>query len=553
MKNLFVLMVIPNYQQGTKNYDSYFPLGIPYVVAIIEKAGYEVDVLNLNFVEGTGKKEIAEYLKKKRYDLVGTGGSVFDFHSIQAIFDVVKSFDPNIITLLGGRILLYDSKLIFAELNADYGVIGDADITLPALLDKITQQSDIQIDNIIYRNGSRILETPRQSNHLLIDTMPYPNIVKCGYASTVEDKSSINHYFHFIEGASKSYSIVSSFNCVNKCTFCANFSTMFRRRTVENIVQEMEFAIENYQVDSFNFATDIFSVNWSNIEQLCNDIKALSIKYGKDIRFVIPMIMKGFTAEKALLLKESGCNCVFFGFESYDDNVLKSMRKGITPSDIEHVVRICRSVNLSYSGCFIFGDVAETKESYLRTLEYWRKYGRGFIALTPVCVLPGTQLMNYCTTNGLIKDKLEYYKKMSRKQGVYFLLSQKLSPHMTCREHRQMLNTLLSHILKFQLFSKCIESKFNTLNQSYNIQYCCSNCSNENRRDNVYFSYGGMLSMLTCPHCGAMNYIYRLPSTVFHLMINAGAFLLQHAGMSMMKVHYLIKTLIRKIKHLQNK
>ncbi len=531
---MLILLIIPNYNRSVKNFDPFMPLGIPYVASIIEKCGYEVEVLNLNFVDGTGKNEILEKLLSKKYDIVGTGGTIFDFCSIERIFSVVNKFDANIIKLLGGRLLLYDTELVFNSLGANYGVVGDADITLPLLLEKINQKSDVIIDNIIFKQDGQTILTTITPNKNLIDVMPYPNILKCGYETIyANQRGDALQYSYFSEKEWKIYSIVPTFNCTHNCTFCANGKLHYRTRTEESIAQEMDSAVEHYGIDLFDFTADIFSVHWNDVAKLCSDINTLRLKYNKEIRFVISMRMNGFTLEKATLLKQSGCIGVFFGFDSYDDRVLKSMRKGITSKDVENAVQVCKSIHLVYSGCFIFGDVAETKESYHRTLNFWKDHCKGFVAITPIVILPGAQLMDYAWEKGIVTDKIEFYKELSAKRD-YFLLSKKLSPLMTEREHRKMLNTILSYSVKYQFFAKCKAKK---TEKQYEIHYYCKNCSSQNNRKEVILQYG-IYSWVVCPECGATNFVHRLP----RFLLNAGIYILsiimKYVGIQIFRLKY---------------
>ncbi len=533
---LSILIVVPNYKQGRQNYDAYYPIGIPYVISIIEHAGYNVDVLNLNFYANDGQKEIIQKLSTKRYDILGTGGSIFDLLSIKKILSIVNRFDPTITTLVGGRIILYDSEIVFSDLQADYGVIGDADITLPALLNKIESRSDKIIENTIYREGTIVHKAPFRSNRTLIDSLPFPNVEKFGFneicAHQSADNMQVNHYF---EKNWKNYSIASSFNCVNHCTFCANTSTHFRKRSIENIIEEMDYALERYGIDFFNFITDIFSACWENIEKLCSAIKSLQEKYQKSIYFTIPMIISGFTLEKAKMLKESGCLCLFFGFESIDGNVLKSMQKGIIPAEVNNAIQVCRQTNLMYRGCFIFGDIAETKESYMKTLNYWKKYGAGFITLSPILVLPGTKLMEYCCSKGIIKDKLNYYKDIAKKES-YFLLQKNMSETMTNKEHKKMLGTILFYTIKYQFYVNCKANK-ESLGDLYNVKYTCCNCFSVNERKNIDLKRT-LFTPIVCSQCGALNHIHRFPTKLFKFFINTGAYFLLHfySGLSSIKL-----------------
>ncbi len=531
--NLSILLIIPDYKYHEGN--PFFPVGILYVISIIEQAGYDVDILNLNLLSGSTEELVSSKLKEKRYNVVCIGGSIFDLSEIKNIFSVVKQFDNKITTILGGRIILYDSEILFHEFDADYGVIGDADITLPALLEKISYNSADIVENTIYKESGQIKVAPFSHNKQNIDSIPYPNIIKSGYEKVLPaETADIPAYEHFIEKGWKSYSIMSGFNCTNNCTFCANSHQSYRKRTEQSLFREMDYALKHYDVDVFNFISDIYSSNWDDIERLCNEIQALKIKYKKSLYFVIYMKARGFTIDKAKLLKEAGCIGVFFGFESYDNDVLKSMRKGITTTDIDTAIHACRSINLTYRSIFIFGDVNETKNSYKRTLDYWKKNGRGFMRISPIVLFPGTKLMDYAIEHGIVKDKMEYYRQLSNNES-YILLARNLSSYLNQKEYRKMLNTILSYSIKYKLYNKCTSIEQNEENKLYKVQYTCLCCSEKNKRENVNLNKRAF-TMLTCAHCGARNCLHILPNWLVFSGVNVISFFAYHFGIQMMKI-----------------
>ena len=101
---------------------------------------------------------------------------------------------------------------------------------------------------------------------------------------------------------------------------------------------------------------------------------------------------------------------ISYGFESYSPIVLKSMRKHITPKQIDFAFKTTVKHKMTIQANFIFGDVAETKETSESTLEYWKRNCEGQVWLDFIQPYPGSQIYSHCINKGLIKNNLEFIR-----------------------------------------------------------------------------------------------------------------------------------------------
>ena len=81
-----ILLIIPKYNlTSKKDYNYTFPLGLGYIASVIKKAGYNLDCLNLNHLDGTVEYLVKTTLSKKDYNIVCSGFLGLGHHSIQKI------------------------------------------------------------------------------------------------------------------------------------------------------------------------------------------------------------------------------------------------------------------------------------------------------------------------------------------------------------------------------------------------------------------------------------------------------------------------------------
>jgi hypothetical protein len=167
------------------------------------------------------------------------------------------------------------------------------------------------------------------------------------------------------------------------------------------------------------------TINNLNLREFCSRIKELGLKFSLQARADV------LDEEIIYTLKDSGCYLLLLGIESADDNILKSMKKGISFSQIANALRWANEAGLPIYGNFIFGDIEENMETASKTLNWWKEHPEIniYINLGMIVLYPGSQLYKYAIQRGMIKDKLQYLKdrcpyinvsKLTGEQYIYF-------------------------------------------------------------------------------------------------------------------------------------
>ena len=76
-----ILMILPRNFINIKE-PSHFPVGMAYVSSSLKAKGYNVDILNLNFIDGDVEDIIINSLEVKNYNIVETGGLITHYNMI---------------------------------------------------------------------------------------------------------------------------------------------------------------------------------------------------------------------------------------------------------------------------------------------------------------------------------------------------------------------------------------------------------------------------------------------------------------------------------------
>ena len=118
-----ILLIVPVARRKQK--PRRFPLGLGYVAAALEKAGFSVRVLDLNLRRPSSREErrlIVEALEG--VSAVGIGGMVTMFQDIARVSRFVKQV-KDIPIVLGGPITRHFPELLLEETGIDYLVAGE--------------------------------------------------------------------------------------------------------------------------------------------------------------------------------------------------------------------------------------------------------------------------------------------------------------------------------------------------------------------------------------------------------------------------------------------
>ncbi|NHV45957.1 MAG: cobalamin B12-binding domain-containing protein, partial [Candidatus Verstraetearchaeota archaeon] len=77
------------------------PLGLAYIAAVLEKEGYDVDIIDATAL-GLSFKELGNELKKRNPDVIGVTSITPTIYDAMKTIDIAKEYCPNAITVMGG-------------------------------------------------------------------------------------------------------------------------------------------------------------------------------------------------------------------------------------------------------------------------------------------------------------------------------------------------------------------------------------------------------------------------------------------------------------------
>ena len=512
-----ILLIVPRYNlTDKKNYNYTFPLGLAYIASVIQKAGYDIDCLNLNHLDGNVEDLVNIALSEKKYDVVCSGHIGIGHNAIKKIISACKlhKTSPKVIT--GGPLITSEPKLMFKSLNPDFGVIGEGEVTILELIKSLEMKKQVgDVNGIIYWNNKKeMVITPPRKGIDNIDSLPFPNFDLLGFSEYLDNQDSTGSPYSLFDFP-RPLPILCSRGCPFQCTFCYHsLGTKYRSRSVDNIIKEIKYSINKYKINFLFIYDDLFAINKERLYDFCKKIKKVFKEVPWECKWCCQLSVQKVDDKLLTTLKEAGCGAISYGFESYSPIVLKSMKKPITPQQIDNAIKLTRKHRIITQGNFIFGDRAETKETARETLDYWKNNCDGQLQLFFIQPYPGTEIYEHCIRKGVIKDKLDFVENQ-----MYNINWFNMTDSMTDKEILELKKEILKLRVTHSKYIVPLNVKKDKINYSFEVKcpYCNNNLIYRNCKiDNLLY----YILNIRCRKCSmtffVVSSLYKLGMKYYH-------------------------------------
>ena len=379
--------------------DTCQPLGLSYIAAVLEKAGYEVRIVDAK-VEALSINEILNKISDFKPRIVGLTSSTSDFCVTRFLAKQIKSFG-DYITIIGGAHVSALPEETIEDGCFDYGVLGEGERTIVKLADAISHGNKKEVYNIrgiIFRNGSRIVRTSPQDYIEDLDTIPFP-------ARYLLPPFGSYPYFFYYKSLPVA-TIVTSRGCPYQCSFCdrAVFGNKLRMRSAGNILDEIEMLVKKYSIRGINIMDDLFTLDPERVIEFCQQLISRKLKVAWSCFSRVDSV----NIDMLKTMKKAGCWMIGYGIESGNQRILDGIKKNVSLEVIRKTVELTNRIGILVFGNFILGLPGENETTMRYTLEFAKKlplYRAIFHIAQP---FPGSELYKMALAKGEIKKDIEY-------------------------------------------------------------------------------------------------------------------------------------------------
>jgi radical SAM superfamily enzyme YgiQ (UPF0313 family) len=249
-KSKRVLLLSPPFTKPQyKGYRLGEALGIRYLASFLEVNGHKVDALEPSLSQ-LSIRDTAKEILKEDYDLAGFtvpyGGL---FPNVVNVIKIIRDAGFKSHITNGGHFSTFEHlDILRYNKNIDSVVRHEGEVTLLALVNNLDDQNNFKtILGLSYREGEKLHVNPPRPLIENLDELPFPKR---------DDYSRYNEGDH--------YAMVTSRGCYGNCSFCSVRAfygydkASLRFRSPENVVNEIEYLVDNYNAKVISFLDDNF-------------------------------------------------------------------------------------------------------------------------------------------------------------------------------------------------------------------------------------------------------------------------------------------------------
>jgi anaerobic magnesium-protoporphyrin IX monomethyl ester cyclase len=375
------------------------PLGLAYIAGALETEGYEVEIIDA-VVNKIDYEDIAE--EAAWADVVGISSTTPTIINALDILKRIKSKNPDVITVIGGPHVSAVPQQVVIKDYVDYVVIGEGENTITELARNFDFGFPEEVvSGICYMENGEIFFTEPRKLEKDISTFSFP-------ARHLFDVKKYVNEIRF-DGKKPPISLTSSRGCMGKCTFCGSSTTWGRTvrfRSPQNVVNEIVDCYEKYDSTGFIFVDDTFTVNRKHVIETCKLICDLPFK----IDIFCSSRVDTIDEEKLKWMKKAGCDCITYGIESGDNEILKLMKKNTTVDMIKNAVSLTQENGIKTHGSFILGNYGDTLQTINQTIDLAIDLDLNQAQFSILVPLPGTECYQIAIENNIFKCDPRDYK-----------------------------------------------------------------------------------------------------------------------------------------------
>ena len=361
------------------------PIGIDYVAASAEKAGIDVDVVDLGLADQP-EKAIKDSFSAREPELVGLSFRNADDcfwpsadWFVPGLKETIKTIRTmtNAPIVIGGVGFSIFAGPIVEYTGVDFGILGDGETAITELYRQLQAARRFEdVPGLIWQENNIIHNNPPS----------WPNSI-----SLSTSRNFIDNPGYFKRGGQ--CGLETKRGCNRPCIYCAELlskGTMLRLRNPSEVADEVE-SLLSQGIDVLHLCDSEFNVPRNHAYAVCEEFNRRSL--GDKVRWYAYLSPTPFDADLAKAMAKAGCVGIDFTGDSGSELMLRTYRQQHNREDLAAVVKLCRLNKIAVMIDLLLGGPGETPRTVRETIEFIKQIAPDCAgAALGIRVYPGTAM-----------------------------------------------------------------------------------------------------------------------------------------------------------------
>lgn len=332
------------------------PLGVGYLAAVAKQAGHTVRLGVLLH------DDIVSLARSFEADLVGFTATTGFHRKYLDLARALKRSNPQTLVVMGGPHPTFFPEVLAESASLDAICRGEGEEAFVEFLDALEQGADhTRVQNFWVRTGNGdIVRNDVRPWIKNLDGLPFPDrSLYASYGKVMTFKTPF---------------VMAGRGCPYRCSYCFNHAynklydfeaTALRRRSVDNVIDELQELKTSYPIELVVFQDDIFILDHDWVLEFAQKYRD---KIG--ISFHCHFRANLVTEPVVCALADAGCISIKMAIESADDQIRNDvLRRGMSTEQILQAASLVREAGIVLVTQNILGNPGETIDQALCTLD----------------------------------------------------------------------------------------------------------------------------------------------------------------------------------------
>lgn len=363
----------------------------------VQRDGYQVFGL-------CDEERISALIRESNPDVIGiTANFTAFYYDSMEVAQIAKRCLPAAKVVLGGaHSTIEDKSILENNPSVDFVVRGEGELTLRDLLLAIKDGVEDYgaIDGLSWRGMEGHLVRNRDRDFIKnLDELPIPNRK---FVDLEVYKKLNSRSLSFTRKVPIAI-VSSSRGCPFNCVFCSTknvWKRLWRPRSAELIIQEIEILHREYGIREIAFEDDQFLLSKERVHQICDHF----ISRGLDLSFSIPSGASIWLVDEALLrkMRKAGFYRLCYPIETGSQTTMDFIGKPVNLNKVRETIRLTHRLGYWTQGNFIIGFPYETAEDIRQTIDFAYSCGLDYAFFFIAKPYAGSELFEIMKKEGFL-------------------------------------------------------------------------------------------------------------------------------------------------------